>query len=291
MKVMVTGAQGQLGQDVVCRLMQAGLEVIDVDADDFDLTDTYAVMDFVTTQKPDAIIHCAAYTSVDRAEHEVEKCCRVNGLGTDNLVRAALRVRAKFMFISTDYGFSGAGNEPHETDEHRRPQNIYGQSKMQGEVAVRSQMTAYFIVRTSWLFSTHGNNFVRTILEKGREKGALNVVDDQIGSPTYAWDLAGLLVNMIQTEKYGLYHATNEGVCSWAEFAEEILRQAGVHCTVRHVPSSAYKTDARRPLNSVLSKKSLDEAGFSRLPLWQDALTRCLEEMHVTGTEQTRERI
>ena len=289
MKVLVTGCGGQLGHDVVIRLRQAGLEAVGVDVQDFDLTDEKAVMDAVTTVKPDAIIHCAAYTAVDRAEQEADRCCRINGMGTQNLVRAAVRLRAKFLYISTDYVFSGEGVEPYEVNEPRRPKNIYGQSKLQGELAVMGQMTAYFIVRTSWVFGINGRNFVRTMLRLGEEKEEISVVADQIGSPTYSWDLAGLLVEMIQTEKYGVYHATNEGFCSWAEFAEKIMQLAGLPCRVRQVTTSEYKTDAQRPLNSRLSKASLDAAGFARLPDWEDALARYLLEIRTEKAEAANE--
>ena len=254
MKVLVTGVKGQLGHDVVEHLIR-----------------------HVTQVKPDAVIHCAAYTAVDQAESDIERCCRINGEGTKNLVRAAVQCKAKFLYVSTDYVFPGNGEDPYEVDDPRGPKNIYGQSKMQGEVAVTSQMTAYFIVRTSWVYGVNGNNFVRTMLKLGADRNFLNVVDDQIGSPTYSDDLARLLVEMIQTNKYGVYHATNEGFCSWAEFAREIMMRAGLLCEVRGIPTSQYKTPAQRPLNSRLSKKSLDAAGFSRLPHWEDALQRYLD--------------
>ncbi len=277
MKVLVTGVNGQLGHDVVSRLLEAGIEPVGVDMQDFDLTDENETMNYVTRVSPDAVIHCAAFTAVDRAENEIEKCSLVNGLGTKNLVRAAVRVKAKFMYISTDYVFPGDGDRPYETQDPKGPLNIYGQSKLQGEVAVTSQMTAYFIVRTSWVYGVNGNNFVKTMLRLGKEKPSLSVVCDQIGSPTFSDDLATLLVEMIQTSKYGVYHATNEGFCSWAEFASSIMGHAGLKCAIRPVPTTEYKTPARRPLNSRLSKASLDQAGFPRLPAWEDALERYLK--------------
>ena len=276
MKVLVTGVKGQLGHDVVEHLLRQGITPICVDKEDFDLTNEYETLYYVTQAKPDAVIHCAAYTAVDQAESDIERCCRINGQGTKNLVRAAVQCKSKFLYVSTDYVFPGTGEDPYEVDDPRGPKNIYGQSKMQGEVAVTSQMTAYFIVRTSWVYGVNGNNFVRTMLRLGEERNFLNVVDDQIGSPTYSDDLAKLLVDMIQTNKYGIYHATNEGYCSWAEFAREIMMRAGLLCEVRGIPTSQYKTPAQRPLNSRLSKKSLDAADFARLPHWEDALQRYL---------------
>ena len=279
MKVLVTGVNGQLGHDVVERLTEEGMDAVGVDIGDFDLTDEAAVMDYVLKVRPGAVIHCAAYTAVDRAESEIERCSRINGTGTANLVRAAVRVKAKFMYISTDYVFRGTGSAPHETDDPKGPLNIYGQSKLQGEVAVTSQMAAYFIVRTSWVYGVNGHNFVQTMLRLGKEKPYVNVVCDQIGSPTFSYDLAKLLVRMIQTNSYGVYHATNEGFCSWAEFAGAIMRYAGLPCEVRGIPTTDYPTPAKRPLNSRLSKSSLDAAGFERLPMWDDALRRYLNQV------------
>ena len=279
MKVLVTGVGGQLGYDVCKELDRLGIENKGVDVQDFDLTDGAAVMAAVQAYMPDAIIHCAAYTNVEKAESVPEVCADVNGMGTLNMVRAALAVNAKLMYISTDYVFEGTGDTPYEVNAPHRPQSVYGLTKDQGEEAVTSLMQRYFIVRISWVFGVHGNNFVRTMLRLGSERKELNVVDDQIGSPTYTADLAVLLCSMIRTDKYGTYHATNEGYCSWAEFAQAIMDEAGLKCVVHPVPTSAYPTVAKRPLNSRMSKRSLDLAGFQRLPSWQDALHRYVEEL------------
>lgn len=279
MKVLVTGVNGQLGHDVMIHLQLQGIEAVGVDIQDFDLTEEEEVMNYVRKVQPTAIIHCAAYTAVDKAESEPARCCRINGEGTRNLVRAAISVKAKMMYVSTDYVFPGEGAEPYETMDPKGPQNIYGQSKLQGEMAVISEMTACFIVRTSWVYGVNGSNFVKTMLRLGAERDSVNVVCDQIGSPTFSYDLARCLVDLIQTTKYGVYHATNEGFCSWAEFAEAIMEKAGLSCKVHPVLTSQYKTAARRPLNSRMSKDSLDKAGVARLPQWEDALGRYLAEI------------
>lgn len=279
MKVMVTGVNGQLGYDVVKRLNELHIEAKGVDYADFDLTDGDAVLAAVESYRPDAIIHCAAYTAVDRAESEPEKCAAVNGMGTLNIARAALKVDAKLAYVSTDYVFSGEGTLPFEANAPYGARNVYGLTKAQGEEAVRSLMNRYFIVRTAWVFGLNGNNFVKTMLRLGAERAEVGVVGDQYGSPTYTPDLARLLCEMIQTSRYGVYHATNEGFCSWAEFAAEIMRQGGRKCTVRSIATSDYPTPAKRPANSRLSKASLDAAGFSRLPAWENALARYLDEL------------
>ena len=279
MKVLVTGVKGQLGFDVMKRLAALNIEARGVDYTDCDLTDGPSVMALVRGEAPDAIIHCAAYTAVDRAETEPEQCAAVNGMGTLNLVRAALAVDAKLLYVSTDYVFSGEGDTPVDISAPYQPRNVYGLTKAQGEEAVRSLMTRSVIVRTSWVFGAHGDNFVKTMLRLGADHSEVSVVGDQIGSPTYTVDLARLLCDMVQTNRYGIYHATNEGYCSWASFAAEIMRQAGLRCTVRAIPTSEYPTLARRPANSRLSKESLDQAGFARLPQWEDALSRYLAEI------------
>lgn len=280
MKVLVTGVKGQLGFDVMKRLAALNIEARGVDYTDCDLTDGPSVMALVRGEAPDAIIHCAAYTAVDRAETEPEQCAAVNGMGTLNLVRAALAVDAKLLYVSTDYVFSGEGDTPVDISAPYQPRNVYGLTKAQGEEAVRSLMNRSFIVRTSWVFGAHGDNFVKTMLRLGADHSEVSVVGDQIGSPTYTVDLARLLCDMVQTNRYGIYHATNEGYCSWASFAAEIMRQAGLRCTVRAIPTSEYPTLARRPANSRLSKVSLDQAGFARLPQWEDALSRYLAELN-----------
>lgn len=255
------------------------MEVRGVSSKEFPLTDAGAMRRYMEAYRPTAVIHCAAYTAVDRAEDDKETCMAVNAEGTAALARLCRDFHAKMVYISTDYVFPGNGTEPYEVDAPKDPKNVYGQSKLAGEEAVQQILKRYFIVRISWVFGINGKNFVRTMLKLGQTHKALTVVDDQIGSPTYTRDLAVLLADMIQTEKYGVYHATNEGFCSWAEFAAEIFRQAGMDIKVTPVPSSAYPTRAVRPHNSRMSKKSLREAGFSLLPRWQDAIGRYLIEL------------
>lgn len=283
MRIMVTGATGQLGQDVVKVLTARGHQVTGVSTKDFDLTDEAAVMQHVAACRPEAIVHCAAYTAVDRAEADADRCMAVNAGGARNLARAAVQAGAKLLYVSTEYVFDGRGDTPHETDEQPAPLNVYGLSKWQGEEAVRAVMGRCFILRTSWVFGTGGGNFVRTMLRLGREKACVRVVDDQIGAPTYAVDLARLIADIIVTEKYGVYHAANAGQCSFAELADAAIRSAGLNCLVIPIPSAEYPTAARRPLNSRLSMRSLDENGFDRLPDWQNALNRFLQELRDLG--------
>jgi len=279
MKVLVTGVNGQLGWEVVRLLRERGVECRGVDVEDFNLTDGPAVKACVQGYEPDVIVHCAAYTAVDRAESEPEICAAVNGDGTLNVVRAALSVGAKMVYISTDYVFSGDGEEPWTEDSPYNPKNVYGLSKVQGEIAVRSLLKRYFLIRTSWVYGIHGKNFVRTMLRLGSEKPEIRVVDDQIGSPTYAVDLARVICDLIPTEKYGIYHVTNEGYMSWARFAGMILAGSGTSCRVIPVPSSQYPTPARRPLNSRLSAGKLRESGIQPMPTVENALGRYLQEL------------
>ena len=274
MKILVTGASGMLGQDVMRVLQEQKHTCLGVSSADFDLTDTAAVLAAAKAFQPHAIIHCAAYTAVDLAESEPVRCCSVNGLGSLNIARAALAVKAKLLYVSTDYVFDGSGNAPWEAADRPRPLNIYGLSKLQGEEAVQALVRQHFVLRTSWVFGHGGSNFVETIRRLGREKSQISVVEDQIGSPTYTVDLARLIAQIIVTDRYGVYHATNEGFCSFADFARVILRADGSRCRVVPIPSSQYPSAARRPLNSRLSKASLDENDFPRLPIWEDALRR-----------------
>ena len=231
------------------------------------------------TIHPDAVIHCAAYTKVDQAEEEPEQCWAVNAAGTKNIAAACRRIHAKMLYISTDYVFPGTGEQFYEPADPVGPVNTYGRSKLAGELAVQSLLDRYFIVRISWVFGKNGNNFVKTMLRLAETKTELNVVCDQIGSPTYTADLAPLLCDMVQTEKYGVYHATNEGTCSWAEFAESIFELAGKAVTVHSIPTSEYPTEATRPLNSRMSRQRLKEDGFSMMPQWRSALKRYIEEI------------
>ena len=280
MKVLVTGVMGQLGYDVVKELNQRKIGCLGTDVDDFDITDEKSVTAFIQQYKPDAVIHCAAYTAVDKAEDDQELCRRVNVDGTRYIAKVCKEIDAKMIYISTDYVFPGTGDRPYEVDDPTGPTCVYGVTKLEGELAVKECLDKYFIVRISWVFGKNGSNFVKTMLRIGKERDEVNVVCDQIGSPTYTADLAPLLCDMVATEKYGTYHATNEGFCSWAEFAQEIFKQAGYVTIVRAIPTFEYPTKAKRPLNSRLSKGSLVKSNFIRLPTWQNALERYLGEIH-----------
>lgn len=278
MRVLVTGVKGQLGYDVMNELAKRGHEGIGVDIQEMDITDAASVEKVITEAAPDAVIHCAAYTAVDAAEDNVDLCRRVNAGGTENIARVCKALNCKMMYISTDYVFNGQGTRPWEPDDAREPLNVYGQTKYEGELAVEA-LEKFFIVRIAWVFGVNGKNFIKTMLNLGKTRDHLTVVADQIGSPTYTYDLARLLVDMIETDKYGRYHATNEGLCSWYEFACEIFKQAGMNVTVSPVTSDQYPAKAKRPMNSRMDKSKLDEMGFERLPSWQDALGRYLKEI------------
>ena len=284
MKVLVTGVKGQLGHDVVNELTSRGMEAIGVDIDEMDITDAASVDKVIGRTAPDAVIHCAAYTAVDAAEDNEAVCRKVNVDGTRNIAEACKKTGAKMLYISTDYVFDGQGTRPWEPEDERHPLNVYGQSKCDGEIAVQETLDNYFIVRIAWVFGLNGKNFVRTMLKLAESHDSLTVVNDQFGSPTYTYDLSRLLVDMIQTDKYGIYHATNEGICTWYEFACEIFRQAGISIKVAPVSAAEYPAKAKRPENSRMSKEKLTENGFERLPSWQDALKRYLEELKAEGT-------
>jgi len=276
---LITGILGQLGYDLAKEFTKRGVEYIAPSLEELELTTEAGAKNFILEKKPDTVIHCAAYTAVDKAESEAELAITVNGLGTRWVAEACREVGAKMIYISTDYVFGGDGKTPYEVHDEKNPCNVYGRSKLLGEDAVTTVLDKYFVVRTSWVFGINGNNFIKTMLRLAETKKKLNVVNDQIGSPTYTPDLARLLADMTASEKFGIYHATNEGFCSWADFAREIFKQAGLDVEVDGVPTIEYPTPARRPFNSRLSKKSLDEAGFDRLPPWQDALKRYLVEL------------
>ena len=235
MKVLVTGADGQLGYDVVKKLKELNIEHIGVDKEDFDLTNENETKEFILDYKPDVIVHCAAYTDVDQAEVERELCYKVNVEGTKYAAEAAKELGAKMLYISTDYVFDGQGEEPFKVTDQPNPINYYGETKYQGEQEVQKLLDKYFIVRTSWVFGAHGDNFVKTMLELGKERDEISVVADQYGSPTYTGDLAKLIVEMIKTDKYGAYHATNEGFCSWYEFAKKIFKAADMDLSLIHI--------------------------------------------------------
>lgn len=280
MKVLVTGANGQLGYDVVKELQKQDIECYGATRKDFDIIDFKATENFITNYMPDAIIHCAAYTAVDKAEDEPELCYKVNAEATENIAKICKKISAKLLYISTDYVFDGTKNGFYEVDDKTNPINVYGKSKLLGEIAVKRILKKYFIVRISWVFGEHGNNFVKTMLRLGKEHKEINVVSDQYGSPTYTADLAPLLVEMIKTDRYGIYHATNEGVCSWAEFAEEIFKIANMNVKVNYITTAEYKTMATRPLNSKLSKKRILEK-FFKLPNWKDSLKTFIKNLKV----------
>ncbi len=281
MRVLVTGVSGQLGYDVARVLAQRGIEYRGTSSKDLDITDRAAVEHLMQSYRPDAVIHCAAYTKVDLAEDEPERCWAVNADGTRNLAAACREIGAKMLYISTDYVFPGTGEQFRRTDDPVSPVNTYGRSKLAGELAVQSLLETYFIVRISWVFGKNGNNFVKTMLRLAETRTELTVVCDQIGSPTYTADLAPLLCDMVQTERYGIYHATNGGTCAWSEFAKAIFELADKQVTVYPIPTSAYPTRAVRPLNSRMSKECLHSNGFQELPEWKNALARYLKE--ITG--------
>ena len=301
MKVLVTGVAGQLGHDVMNELAKRGHEGVGSDlaaeysgiADgsavtkmpyvSMDITDAAAVETVLQEVKPDAVVHCAAWTAVDLAEDDdkVDKVRSINAGGTKNIAEVCKKLDCKMVYLSTDYVFDGQGTEPWDPDcKTYQPLNVYGQTKYEGELAVEELVEKFFTVRIAWVFGVNGKNFIKTMLRIGKESGAASVVDDQIGSPTYTYDLARLLVDMTQTDKYGRYHATNEGLCSWYEFACEIFRAAGMDVKVTPVHSDEYPAaKAKRPMNSRMSKEKLTENGFERLPEWKDAVARYLKEI------------
>lgn len=279
MKVLVTGVSGQLGCDVRDELLKRGNEVLAPSSKEFNVTDMNRVFDYLDAERPDAVIHCAAYTAVDKAQEESFKCHDINASGTRTLAKNCGRMDIPLLYVSTDYVFDGSGEIPFEVTSKKGPLNEYGLSKLAGEEAVKMFCQKYFIVRTSWVFGMNGNNFVKTILKIADTKDAITVVDDQIGSPTYTKDLAVLLCDMIESGKYGVYHATNDGFCSFCEFAEKIIEYSGRGTRIIPIPSEKYKTPATRPKNSRLSKQSLTDAGFDLLPTWQDALRRYIAEL------------
>ena len=281
MKVLVTGYNGQLGYDVVKRLQALEIESKGVDREEFDLTNKEQVRNYIRNYSPDVVVHCAAYTAVDQAEDEKELCYAVNVRGTRYIAEICKEIDAKMVYMSTDYVFDGEGEEAFEVDSLPTPKNQYGLTKYQGELEVQKYLEKYFIIRISWVFGINGKNFIKTMLRLGKERDELSVVNDQIGSPTYTSDLAKLIVEMIQTEKYGMYHATNEGYCSWYELTKEIFKQVGYSTKVNPITTDQYPTKASRPHNSRMSKSNLDKAGFKRLPRWEEALHEYLEELQL----------
>jgi len=279
MKFLVTGVNGQLGHDVVIKLKEISLDVIAPEREEFDLTNAEQVMTYILKEKPDVIIHCGAYTAVDKAEDERDLCYTVNVGGTRAIAEAAEEINAKVVYISTDYVFDGLGQEPHSEEKETKPINYYGYTKEQGEKIVREIIDKHFIVRTSWVYGINGNNFVKTMLKLAESRNEINVVNDQIGAPTYTNDLAEFIVDLVQTNSYGTYHGINEGYCSWYEFAQLIFEKSGIEIKINPVSTKEYPTKAKRPLNSRLLKEQTDKAGIKRLPFWEDALRRFLDEL------------
>ncbi len=284
MKILVTGAKGQLGSDVCRELLKNGQEVVGADIEEMDITDGESVKAYIGKVNPDAVIHCAAWTAVDAAEDEInrDKVFAINYLGTKNIAEQCRALACKMLYISTDYVFDGQGSEPWKPDcKAYAPLNVYGESKLKGELAVSSLVEKFFVVRIAWLFGANGNNFVKTMLKVGRTRDSVRVVNDQFGTPTYCKDLSELLAQIVVSDKYGFYHATNEGgFISWYDFTVEIFRQAGVKTKVIPVSTAEYGlSKAKRPFNSRLDKSKLAANGFKPLPEWKDALHRYLKEL------------
>ncbi|MBP3967004.1 dTDP-4-dehydrorhamnose reductase [Paenibacillus lignilyticus] len=280
MKILVTGANGQLGKELVQLNVRPGIHILGYGRDNFDITNSEQCADVVKAYRPDVIIHCAAYTAVDKAESDADEAYRINAWGTRNVAMAAKACGAKLCYISTDYVFDGKGNEPYEIEEPTNPQTVYGQTKLAGELEVAAQLDRYYIVRTSWVYGKYGNNFVRTILKLASERDRLKVVRDQIGSPTYTLDLAVFLIELVQTDKYGVYHASNTGSCSWFEFAQEIVRSRdGANATITLEPCSTaeFPRPAARPAYSVMSHAAIERAGLQDLRPWREALAHYMK--------------
>ena len=279
MKVVVTGVKGQLGHDLEKQLTARNHQVFGIDRNELDITDEAAVQAYFDEVKPDAILHCAAFTNVDAAEEDKETAYNVNALGPKYLAQAANKVGAKMVYVSTDYVFDGTATEPYEVDHPTNPLGVYGETKFAGEEFLKQNLDRYFIVRTAWVFGINGNNFVKTMLRLAEDRDEIGVVHDQVGSPTYTVDLARFMIDLVESEKYGVYHATNEGVCSWYDFAVEIFKQAGVDVKVNPLTSDQFPRPAARPNYSVLSKRKIAEQGFTLLPDWHDALAAYLMEL------------
>lgn len=285
LKILVTGVKGQLGFDCVRILKERGYcSVLGIDKDELDITDEEAVNRFILEYKPDVIMHNAAWTAVDKAEEMPDLVYKVNALGPKYIANAANKVGAKMFYISTDYVFDGEGTAPFEVDSPKDGLSIYGKTKSQGEDFVISITNKHFIIRISWAFGINGNNYIKTMLKLSKIKDELNIVCDQIGSPTYTYDLANLMADMMETDKFGVYHATNEGFCSWYDFTKYIYKAKGItNVKVNPITTEEYlkinPNQAKRPLNSRMSKSSLTKAGFNLLPKWEDAVDRYLKEL------------
>ncbi|MBW3491688.1 dTDP-4-dehydrorhamnose reductase [Bacillus sp. FDAARGOS_1420] len=279
MKVLVTGAKGQLGQDVVNLLEEQTWEVFGLGREELNITDEKQVSEKVLLIQPDIIIHTAAYTQVDQAESDEEAAFNVNAEGTKYLAKAAEAVGAKFCYVSTDYVFDGTKNEPYKADDQTNPQTVYGKSKLVGEQYTQEYCSKNYIVRTSWVFGLYGNNFVKTMLRLAEEKKELGIVHDQVGSPTYTTDLARFIINLVQTNKYGIYHGSNSGVCSWYEFAKEIFEQSNIEIMVNPLTTEDFPRPAARPKYSVLDKGMIEQNGFESFQDWKKALKDFLKNL------------
>ncbi|HDR7781238.1 dTDP-4-dehydrorhamnose reductase [Bacillus wiedmannii] len=279
MKVLVTGAKGQLGQDILCLLENQPWEVFGFGREELDITNEEKVREKVLSIKPDIIIHTAAYTQVDQAESDEETAFKVNAEGTKYLAQAAEAAKAKFCYVSTDYVFDGTKNEPYKVDDQTNPQTVYGRSKLVGEQYTQKYCSTSYIVRTSWVFGLYGNNFVKTMLRLAEEKNELGVVHDQVGSPTYTADLASFIINLVQSDKYGIYHGSNSGVCSWYEFAKEIFEQSNIEIVVNPLTTEDFPRPAARPKYSVLNKEMVEDNGFESFQDWKEALKDFLKKL------------
>lgn len=271
-RILVTGVNGQLGYDVVKELNKRGYEAIGVDRENMDLTNVGEIKKVINNENPDGIIHCAAYTAVDNAEEEVNLCERVNAISVKKIALCAKDLDIPMIYISTDYVFDGTKEGLYIEDDNTCPINVYGETKLKGEEYVKSILDKYYIVRISWVFGENGNNFIDTMLRLSKDRNELNVIDDQVGSPTYTKDLAPVLVDMIESNKYGTYHVTNDGFCSWYEFAREIFNIANVDIKVNPITTDMYPTKAKRPKNSKMSKEKLIKNDFKIPRHWKDAL-------------------
>ena len=270
--ILVTGSTGQLGSDVVKELLKRGYSTLSPNRSEFNLCSEDSIRNYILNSNCEAIVHCAAYTQVDKAEDEKDLCIKINATATKHIAKCAKILDIPMIYISTDYVFDGTKDGEYTENDETNPINIYGESKLAGEKYVQEILDKYYIVRTSWVFNINGKNFIETMLRLSKANNQLSIVNDQIGSPTYTKDLSRLLVDMLETSKYGLYHATNEGYCSWYEFADTIFKLANINIDIKAINSNEYASRAKRPLNSKLSKDKLIEYGFKPLPHWEDAL-------------------
>lgn len=270
--ILVTGSTGQLGSDVVKELLKRGYSTLSPNRSELNLCSEDNIRNYILNSNCEAIVHCAAYTQVDKAEDEKDLCIKINATATKHIAKCAKILDIPMIYISTDYVFDGTKDGEYTENDETNPINIYGESKLAGEKYVQEILDKYYIVRTSWVFNINGKNFIETMLRLSKANNQLSIVNDQIGSPTYTKDLSRLLVDMLETSKYGLYHATNEGYCSWYEFADTIFKLANINIDIKAINSNEYASRAKRPLNSKLSKDKLIEYGFKPLPHWEDAL-------------------